>query len=475
MKKIQGIEVAINTLKWAAKTVPAYKEFLKKNNFQLKNIKTIDDFSAVPLMDKDNYIKAYPYFDLFPLSRVPSVISSSSGSSGTPFYWARGREQESAGGILHESIFRDIFKIEKKRTLVVNCFSAGTWIAGAFTTESCRHLAETKGYNISVIPPGIEKEDILSILKKLAPLFEVVVIAGYPPFLMDVVTEASSRDIPLKNMNIKFIFAGENFSEKWRQVICDIAYIKDIEHSVASIYGTADAAMLGHETPLSIFIRQKANENKALFKDLFGDLTFLPTLVQYQPNHIYFENINNEIVFTVKGGIPLVRYNIRDRGRIFSHAEIRAILKKYSYDKEISSELKKWVMPLVSLHGRNDVSVTFYALNMFPENFKYGLEDTRISEYVTGKFIVSSKTTSDQKTQELHLSIELSPNNNKKTVPVSVIEKIVVERLRSSNTEYRKLHDTLGKKAIPKIKLLPYSDPVFTLKKIKHSWIKKEI
>jgi phenylacetate-CoA ligase len=55
----------------------------------------------------------------------------------------------------------------------------------------------------------------------------------------------------------------------------------------ASLYGTADAGVLGNETPLSICIRRFLARTPAAAKALFGE-SRLPTLVQYDPSSRLF-------------------------------------------------------------------------------------------------------------------------------------------------------------------------------------------
>ena len=44
----------------AARRVPAYKDFLKKNKVNPAKIKTFKDFQFVPPISKKNYLRQYP-------------------------------------------------------------------------------------------------------------------------------------------------------------------------------------------------------------------------------------------------------------------------------------------------------------------------------------------------------------------------------------------------------------------------------
>lgn len=459
----------------ATREVPAYKKFIEKKGVKPKKIKTLNDFiKHVPLMNKENYLRAYPFTELVRGGVIPPMISASSGSSGKPFYWPRGDEQEVIGGKLHEKIFRDIFNIQGQRSLVIVCFSMGNWIAGTFTAASCRYVARQKDMNISVITPGIEKEDILAILRDFAPQFETVVLAGYPPFLMDIITESKSRGIPLDVFKIKFLFAGEGFSESWRELICRAVNINNSLLNTVSIYGTADAGALGHENPLTIFLRKKATENINFRNELFGDIGFIPSLVQFDPDVIYFELIDEQLAFTIDSGIPLIRYDIKDKGLVINQNKIISVLKKFGLYKEAKVFLNKWSYPMVALFGRSDVAVTFYALNIYPENIKAAVEQSNLLLKLTGKFIARVETNEDQTLQKLIINFETLENIIVDTKLIEETKKLVFENLTRLNTEYRKLHNAIGDRALPEVEFSNFGSELFKLRKNKQLWIKKQ-
>lgn len=458
----------------ASKEIDAYKLFLKENKIIPEKVHTIKDFtSTVPLMEKDNYLYRYPFVSLVRNGRIPPMISASSGSSGKPFYWPRGDDQEQAGGILHKRIFKDIFKIEGKRTLVIVCFSMGNWIAGTFTAASCRYVAREKNMQISVITPGIEKEDIITVIRDLAPQFETVILAGYPPFLMDIINETKRRSIPLNIFSLKFLFAGEGFSEYWRDLICSSAGVADSISDTVSVYGTADAGALGHETPLSIMIRKTAGANEKFREILFGNEGFVPSLVHFDPNVIYFESVNGHLAFTADTGIPLIRYNIKDKGVVLKKTEIIEAAKSAGVYDVLAPYLKKWSLPLVGLFGRSDVAVTFYALNIYPENIKAAVERGDFSRKLTGKFIARVDSDISQTEQTLVVMFELEESIETNDQLKEEVRTALFESLIKLNTEYRKLYNSIREKAYPSVELVPYGNEVFKIKKNKQSWIKK--
>lgn len=453
----------------AAERVPAYKDFLKKHHIKPETIKTLQDFKQVPVMTKENYLKKYPFKDLLWDGDTSSahVISMSSGSSGEPFYWPRGQQSAEECLALHETLFNQNFKTLEKPTLVIIAFAMGTWIAGTYTLQAMTELA-AKGHKIVTITPGIDKIAVIRILQQLSPQFEQTIIFGYPPFVKDIIDSAVEAKVKLHDMNVKCVFAGENISEKWREYMLDKMKARDEFFTTATIYGTADAGLLGNETPMSIYARRLAMKDDQLLHTLFPGTTILPSLVHYEPKLRYFEEIDHYLVFTVNNSLPLIRYQIMDQGRLISHAEIVKAIEDRGY--KIPAAIKAIPQEAyIAIYGRTDIATIFYALNVYPENVKYGLENRALQKFVTGKFRL--KTIFDDQTQEqtLHLYVELK----NKVTPSQAIEKAimrhVLKSLRTYNSEFNRLHQELQHKAEPVIELIPYESPDFAIK-IKHRW-----
>jgi phenylacetate-CoA ligase len=470
-KNTKILSNAFKVFESTSKNIKAYQRFLQINKISPQTILKNKDFSSIPIMEKSNYLLAFKPLELVPFSKFPPMISASSGSSGKPYYWPRGSKQEERGARFHRTILKDIFKIGKKNTLIIICFSMGNWIAGTFTLSSLREVANDKDLNISIITPGIDRNDVIHTLKNLAGNFDKVIMFGYPPFLMDIVLEAREMKINFKKLDTHFVFAGENFSEKWRDLIFKYAGITNKKNKSISIYGTADAGAIGHENPFTVLVRELTLMNKDFRQELLGNISFTPTIVSYYPEDTYFETINNELVFTSDSGIPLIRYNIKDHGMLLSSENVFSLMKKHKLSKYITKDIKKWNNPIIVLKGRNDVSVTFYGLNIYPENIKAGLESNEIFHLITGKYIITTEPTNNHREQKLKIAIELKPD-------ISISEEInkkvtneIVKNFIELNTEYRKLFNSISEKAIPEITLVKNGSEQFIIKKAKHKWV----
>ena len=458
---------ALQLFHLAANKVPAYKKFLVKNKINEKLIKTHEDFKKIPPINKKNYLRKYNFDDFFWYgnSKSATMLSVSSGSTGAPFFWPRSCYLEYETAILHEIFMNEFFKIKKENTLVVIAYSMGAYVAGTFTLNSMRNLA-LKGYNLLPISPGIDIREVIISIKKMLPKFSQVIIAGYPPFIKDIVDEINNKKISFHGKKIGFIFGAENFSEEWREHILRSVGINSeakIISSSINTYGSADAAILGHETPLTIELRRKINKKHAC--ERFFGTSILPTLVQYNPLMKFFEEEKNNLYFTCEAGFPLVRYDIKDTGKIFNFKEFK--------DKNIliSKKSKHWEnLPILALFGRKTNTVTLYGLNIYPENIKIALELSELKNLVSGKFRLSTQY---DKLQRQFLQIEIEAHNKK--IPSfeqkKMIGKKIVSFLIKFNLEYSKLYSKIGDKALPKIIFFPRGK--FLQERSKHRWVNK--
>jgi len=462
---------AIKMFHATAQHVPAYKDFLKKQKINPVKIKSISDFKKLPIIDKNNYLNNYPRKSLYWNGDIKglTMMSVSSGSTGKPYYWPRSVLLEYETAITHEIFLNTFFDIKNVKTLVIDAYAMGMYVAGTFTLNSFRKIAK-KNYPLLVVSPGIEENEVLRIINDLGGDFEQVIITGYPPFVKDIIDAGIAVGINWKRYNIKFIFGAENFSENWRTYLLKLVGIEgesNIIKSSMNTYGSADCAVLGHETPMSIKIRRFVNENNIQEK-IFSQSS-APTLVQYNPLLRYFESVKNELIFTAQGGIPLIRYNIKDKGYLLNYQTLSERFSKNDYSQpEVANDI--WTkFPFLYLLGRINNTVTLYGLNIYPENIKAALEDKEIINLVSGKFTLATKYDKNYN-QFLEISIELRSNRKLISSHERLIQKKIVENLRKLNFEYSKLFQKIGIRAEPRTIFLLRD--VFKQVDSKHRWIK---
>lgn len=460
-----------------AERVPAYRDFLLKKGVNSHAIKSYQDLLGVPPTDKDNYITQYSLAELSWDGEIDAeMFSTSSGSSGEAHFWPRGKRLEEETAFVYELLLRNFFSIDKRKTLVIDAYSMGLYVAGTFTLNSCIRIAD-KGYPLTVITPGINKSDVLKVVQRIGDNFDQIVLCAYPPLAKDIIDEGKLLGIDWARYHMHFISGGESYSEKWRAHLYKSSGVPEQDYLYSSIntYGSADAAILGHETPLSILIRRLASDDKELCLALFGKAN-LPSFHQYYP---FWKNISlqeKELCFTANAGIPLVRYNIHDEGGYYSYDEVLHILKKHGYKssevlKDFPPELN-WRLPFVYLYGRSNAAATIYGLNVYPENIKTALEHDDALAHLSGKFVLSTEYDKAQDQYlSLHLELKKDALIDRKTS--ARIRKIVFETLREVNAEFRMLSDTFRKRATPRVRFHSHGDTRHFPLRIKEQYLKK--
>lgn len=469
---------ALEVFHSAAERVPAYKRFLKEHGITHDRIRTFKDFQNVPLTSKANYLRKYPFEELFWDGTLASanLYTATSGSTGEPFYFCRDRSID-----WQCSVTQELFLLQEGRakepTLVIVCFGMGLWIGGLITFEAFRMLGD-RGYPVSIITPGINKGEIFRALKKLSPKYKKTILCGYPPFIKDIVDAAPQEGIDLKKLNLRFSMAAEPFTEDFRQYIARAAGMRDPAVNTTNVYGSADIGAMAFETPLSIGIRQLAMKKKDLFKGLFGDIQKTPTLAQYIPHFISFESINNELVLTGRSAMPLVRYAIGDNGGTIGYRDAIGSVRaaKSDPDKLLTKNnagLKNiWELPFVYVFERNDLSTTLYGLQVYPETIREVLIRPQFAKYLTGKFMLITRYDGHQD-QYLEINLELRPGmKDSKTFHAGLLGA-VIKNLTEKNAEYKELLTFIGKRAHPQLVFWDAEDPTYFKPGIKQRWVAK--
>lgn len=450
-------------------TVPAYQAFLRSQQIDPASIQTIADFQHLPLTTKDNYLRRYPLPQLCRQGQLEQcdMIAVSSGSTGQPSFWARSLTDEFQIATRFEQIFHDSFQADRRRTLAVICFALGTWVGGMYTANCCRHLA-SKGYPITVITPGNNKTEILRVVEALAPQFDQVVLLGYPPFLKDVIDSGIAYGMNWRPYHVKLVMAGEVFSEEWRSLVGERLGSTNFCFDSASLYGTADAGVLGNETPFSIHIRRWFADHPDAAHALFGE-SRLPTLVQYDPCSRFFEVQDGTLLFSGENGIPLIRYHISDNGGLISYEDMLQFLAEWGFNplQGLAGQRGIHPLPFVYVFGRSHFTVSYFGANVYPENVTVGLEQAPICNWVTGKFVMQVQEDADQN-KLLAIVVELAPGVEADENRRQAIAAAILHHLRRLNSEFANYVPEAYQ--MPQITLLAAGDPEYFPIGVKHRY-----
>lgn len=478
-----GEQKILELANFVLEKVPAYVEYLKASGQSVQKIENLGEFKKLPVISKEDYLRKYDYVSLFPgcdLSNA-STVAATSGSTGEPFYLPRGEEQDRQYEYVAEVFFKNQFDGDKKRTLAIIGFGLGIWIGGIFTYKVFNKLAE-RGYKISLIPVGPQKELYLRSLKKFGHLYDQIILMGYPPFIKDIIDEAPDYGINWQDYRIKILTATESFSEEFRDYLAKKAGIKNIYKDIINIYGTVEFGTMAHETALTTLIRKIAIEKTNVFRSIFSSASRLPTLAQYYPYIVYFEEKNGEVLGSGYGSaIPLLRYRFPDKGGVIPFDTM--VERLFANGIDIIEEAKKEKiegtilrLPFVYVYERSDMAATLFGINIYPEYIKHALEDEGLVSFVTGKFTMITKTNKRQD-QFLEINMELRKGVEPNAKISHIAQKTTIKSLLARSTEYNHLYGASSVKyrarLRPKIVLWPYEDLHYFAPGGKQKWVQK--
>ncbi|MBX4186820.1 MAG: hypothetical protein KW802_00990 [Candidatus Doudnabacteria bacterium] len=453
------------------KKVPAFSQFLKQNNFDPLMVNVHEDLKMVPFTNKENYFQKFSLPGLVwedKVKNVPFVFTSTSGSTGQPTYFLRDESLDWQYSVLSEMFIRNG---RKGTTLVIDCFGMGVWIGGLITYQAFRYCG-LRGYPLTIITPGVNKKEIFHSLINAAPHFDNVILAGYPPFVKDVIDEATLEGIRLPK-HMRLFFAAESFTESFRDHLSKELKLRNIYFDTLNIYGTAELGAMAFETPGAILIRRLAISRPEVYQELFQNEK-LPTLAQYNPIFVNFEAENNNILITADSAMPVFRYKIGDNGGTLQLSQIEAVFAKNGINLRKQARklgIDLYELPFVYVYERSDLSTKLYGAIIYPQPIREALLDKRLRRHVTGKFTMITKFDSKQN-EYLEINIETMPNFKSNRSHLKLCQKLIVESLLRKNAEYKNNYSSIPNKVTPKIVFWSYGHQTHFAGGGKHKWIK---
>ncbi len=460
----------------AAQEVPAYQKFLHKHHIDPQTITGWEDFQRVPITSKKDYLQKNSLANLSWGGKLdkPLQFCATSGSTSEPFYFPREDTLAQQYSEILENFVKYSSHGAKGPTLVIIGFGMGIWIGGVITLRAFEILSNRGNYALSMLPAGINKEEIFKGLAKLAPQFHQTILVGYPPFIKDIVDEAPARGINLKKLRVRLLFAAESFNERFRDYLARQGGIVNPCLDTLNIYGTADIGAMAYETPLSILIRRLATNNPVLFEALFSQIQKTPTLTQYNPKYVNFESVDNQIILTGNSALPLIRYAVGDRGGVIPFDKMMELLAASGINAE--KEFRKAGIehtisrqPFVYVYERVDFSVSLYGATIYPEFIKDGLVDDHAGRYVTERFTMIIRY-DDHEKQYLEINLETTKGAVLDTKTKTRISKLVIDSLSRRSSEFRELSRQLGARKITKFVFWPSEHPLYFKPGVKQRW-----
>ncbi|MCQ1999917.1 phenylacetate--CoA ligase family protein [Arthrobacter zhaoxinii] len=447
---------AWRTFELAAKKVPAYRQFLAKHDFPGRlpgNGTVYDEFSQIPEMDKDSYIRPWSTEERCLGGKLPRrgvVVDESSGSSGVPTSWVRGPDEREATRQLLQLGFARTSKALDKQPFVLNAFSLGAWATGMNVTSSLTDVTMIKSI-------GPDKDKIIQTMQEFGTGFTYIILS-YPPFLKALFEDTRLR---WQDYDIVAAFGGEGISENMR------AHINKYTHGAFGSYGASDLEInLAIETDFSVALRQAVAEHPKLAalitkQDEYG---VLPMIFQFNPYGYLIEtNDAGELLVTIvrrENINPRIRYNIHDRGHVMRVRDLKPILREYGLTRVLSEQLLD--LPLLFHYGRSDLSVDFNGAVVAPD----ALRDVIYNEQALLDAVENHRLISYEDAQgnrQLHIALQLNEQaTESKELDVERYLGHVVTELRRMNGDFNNAIRTAPDSTLPTVAFYPYRTGPFT-------------
>jgi phenylacetate-CoA ligase len=240
---------------------------------------------------------------------------------------------------------------------------------------------------------------------------------------------------------------------------------------IIDYYGTSDSGGPGLSTPLTAMIQNLCFKDTFLCMKLFNQST-VPSLFQQNP-FLYVESVNNKIIVTYSGQLPLCRYDSGDNGNILKFTQVVQILKESGYKldaliskHQIEDSIFEW--PFIYLTGRSDYSVSIGGALVYPKDIE-GLFFQEFANNINS-FKLSIVEDVDHH-QNFAVYLELKDKNNFGIQNLNefkeVVKNKIVERLLSVNADFAAAYKMDKITCDPKIYICEYNTGLFFTEKRK--------
>ncbi len=377
-------ERVLRVFQKAAKTVPAYRRLLEREDVPASAISSLEEFQRrVPIIDKKSWF-GHGLRDICAGSNLEGIASfySSSGQTGFFSYGVETRKEQKQGALFLEFALQQAFGVLDRKTLLINCLPMGVRVH----TRSLA-LAET----------SVREDVVWALLKKLAGEFEQFVLLGEHPFLKHMIEEGAAQPNPIDwaKLRIHVVTGAEYVAENFRLYLAELLKIDLTDPNAGMIavnYGLSELSVsIAHENWHTIQIRKLAQQDWRFQKALFGsESPFLPNVMQYYPSQVYLETLpispgREELVVTLldpNRRIPMIRYNAGDAARLVTHSEMADKLRAFGH-AELIPPLP---LPILFMWGKCKGLPTDSGI-AYPERIKQELyADSGMAAAVTGDF-----------------------------------------------------------------------------------------
>jgi len=378
------VDRLIEAVRTAAARVPAYSALLAEGGLRPESIKTLEDFSRLPLLDKRNTFQRFGLHQLCLDGELGSVgsVMTSSGHSGVFAFGLEPRQGEHARMRQLDDALDTIFGVRSRSTLIVNCLPMGVCVR-----SECCTVGDT----------SVRPDMAVSLIDAFSPYYDQVILVGETAFIKHVLELGTRHGIDWEHLLVHAILGEEIVAENGRKYLEGILGTAPGDVQTGLIVSSMGIAELGlnlfAEAPPGlpiIALRRALHENKELRSELLGpDALIAPSIFTYDGERSYVEFVRGQLVITTldpSRRIPLIRYVSGDVGGFMDLPECaEGVLKSQGIDVDVLRQI-----PLVSILGRGEC-ITVGDERVFPEQIKEGLyHDPKLARLTTANFRLAS-------------------------------------------------------------------------------------
>jgi len=380
------ISQLVDTFNIAASRVPAYKRILAESGIGPEDIKTIDDFERLPILDKYKTFQRFSLSDLHLDGKIGPVgeILPSSGASGVFSFGLYSPSQAQAHRNRLDEAFDAIFQVSTRKSLLLNCMPMGVKLHSKLCT-----LAET----------SVRADMACALVDALGDQHDQILLIGETAFIKHVLETGIDSGIDWRKHLVHLIIGGEMVAENARKYFESILSTAPADIEKGLIGCSMGAAELGLNLfadvpPIRpiILLRRALHENRSLAGELLGpDATTAPALFSYDPARAYVEFVDGRMVVTMldpNRPIPMIRYAPGDYGFFLELPErVRPWLDAMGVDTGVLDQL-----PVIAIWGRGQFAKSgSEGGRVYPEQIKEGIyHNGGLARLATANFRLSS-------------------------------------------------------------------------------------
>ncbi len=349
--------------KLAYDNVELYRNRMQQKGVSPDDIKSIDDISKLPFMEKTDLRDTYPD-GLFAVDKKDIVrVHASSGTTGKPIVVAYTDEDLK---IWDSSIIRCLKMYGVKSSDVVqNCYGYGLFTGGLGLHSGSQALG------CVVIPAsGGNTERQLMLMQDL----QTTVFASTPSYFMHLVEAGKARGVDFKKLPLKIgVFGGEPSSDAMRKFIEDNTNITAYDiYGLSEIVGPGVGGECQHKCGIHIL-----------------EDNYYPEIVDPDTGEVLPDGEEGELVLSTltKKAMPVLRYRTHDITSIIAEP----------------CQCGRTIRRIARISKRSDDMLIIRGVNVFPSQIEIGI--SRVEE-TTPNFRIIREMKNDMESLLVEVEIQ---------------------------------------------------------------------